>query len=168
MSSVLGLKVRPSTASVLPATLPPQAAMILSAMRALRASLTRTTVSTIDERRLGLARGAHQRQAVLGEARAAKAGPGMQKLAADAAVEADAAGHVLDVGADRLAQIGDLVDEGDLGREKGVGGVFDQLGGLDVGEHDRRLDQIERPVERAQHRRAPARCRRRSPPGRAA
>ena len=55
----------------------------------------------------------------------------MQELAADAAVEADAAGDVLDIGADRLAQIGDLVDEGDLGREKGVGGVFDQLGGLE-------------------------------------
>ena len=55
----------------------------------------------------------------------------MQEFAADAAVEADAAGDVLDIGADRLAQIGDLVDEGDLGREKGVGRVFDQLGGFD-------------------------------------
>src|SRR5438552_3461670 len=47
MSSVLGLKVRPSTARVLPARLPPQAAMILSAIRRLRAWLTSTTVSTI-------------------------------------------------------------------------------------------------------------------------
>ena len=45
----------------------------------------------------------------------------MQELAADAAVEADAARHVLHVGADLLAQVGDLVDEGDLGREEGVG-----------------------------------------------
>ena len=36
------------------------------------------------------------------------------------------------------AQIGDLVDEGDLGGEKGVGRVFDQLGGAPVGEQDRR------------------------------
>jgi hypothetical protein len=29
--------------------------------------------------------------------------------------------------------IGDLVDEGDLGGEEGVGGVFDQLGGAPRG-----------------------------------
>jgi UDP-glucose-4-epimerase GalE len=75
----------------------------------------------------------------------------MQKLAADAAVEPDAAGDILDVGAQSLAQIGDLVDEGDLSGEKGVGRVFDQSGGDDVGEQHRRLDQIERPVELAQH-----------------
>jgi hypothetical protein len=79
----------------------------------------------------------------------------MEKLAADAAVEPDAAGDVLDIAAQRLAQIGDLVDEGDLGGEKGVGRVFDQLGGGDIGEQHRRLDQIERPVELAQHRTRP-------------
>ena len=47
MSSVLGLKVRPSTAMVLPRTLPPQAAMTLRAMARLRWSLTETTVSTM-------------------------------------------------------------------------------------------------------------------------
>ena len=51
----------------------------------------------------------------------------MQELRADAVVEADAAGHVLHVGAHLLAQIRDLVDEGDLGGEEGVGGVFRQL-----------------------------------------
>ena len=126
--------------------------MILSAMRSLRASLTRTTVSTIASGASASLRGAHQRAAVLGKARAAKARPGMQKLAADAAVEADALGHVLDIGADPLAQIGDLVDERDLGREKGVGRVFDQFRGLDVGEQHRRFEQIERTVERPHHR----------------
>ena len=84
----------------------------------------------IDDRQrpLGDLGGADQRLAILREARPAEAGAGMQELAADPAVEADAAGDVLHIGADRLAQIGDLVDEGDLGREKGVGGVFDQLG----------------------------------------
>ena len=47
MSSVFGLKVRPSTASVLPATEPPQWATILAAIRFLRAVLTATTDSTI-------------------------------------------------------------------------------------------------------------------------
>ena len=149
MSSVLGLKVSPKTASVLPARLPPQAAAILSAIRLLRASLTRSTVSTIARSASGLARSAHQCLAVLGETRTAKTGAGVQKLAADAAIESDAAGDVLNIGAQRLAQIGDLVDEGYLGREKGVGRVFDQLGGLYVGEQHRRLDQIERPVELA-------------------
>jgi hypothetical protein len=40
-------------------------------------------------------------------------------------VEPDAAGNVLNIGVDRLAQIGDLVDERDLRREEGVGGIFD-------------------------------------------
>jgi hypothetical protein len=44
----------------------------------------------------------------------------MQKLAADAAVETDAAGDVLDVRADPLAQIGDLVDKGDLVARKAL------------------------------------------------
>jgi hypothetical protein len=35
---------------------------------------------------------------------------------------------LLDIGADLLAQVGDLVDEGDLHREEGVAGIFDQLG----------------------------------------
>ena len=47
ISSVFGLKVRPSTAIVLPATEPPHAAITFSAIRVLRASLTSTTASTI-------------------------------------------------------------------------------------------------------------------------
>ena len=50
-----------------------------------------------------------------------------------------------DVGADLLADVGDLVDEGDLGREEGVRGELDHLGGGDVGAHDL---AAERPVER--------------------
>ncbi len=46
MSSVLGLKVRPSRPTVLPAASPPSAATILSAIFSLRASLTSTVVST--------------------------------------------------------------------------------------------------------------------------
>ena len=46
MSSVLGLKVRPRMPTRLPLASPPSAAMILSAMERLRASLTWTVVST--------------------------------------------------------------------------------------------------------------------------
>ena len=75
----------------------------------------------------------------------------MQELRADAVVEPDAARDLLHVGADFFGEIGDLVDEGDLGGEKRVGGVFDQLGGAPVGEHDRRAVEIERPIELAHH-----------------
>ena len=167
MSSVLGLKVRPSTPIVRPGTEPPQKSMTL-----LRHPLLARVVHLdhlLDDglRRIGLARGVGQRQRILGKARAAEARPGMQELAADAAVEPDAARHVVHVGADLLAQIGDLVDEGDLGREEGVAGVLGDLGRLDVGEHHRRLDQVERPVDRPTSRRARARSRRRSRRGRA-
>ena len=47
MSSVFGLKVRPSTAMVLPWTVPPQARMTRAAIRSLRVSFTLTVVSTM-------------------------------------------------------------------------------------------------------------------------
>ena len=100
-------------------------------MRRLRPSLTRDHGLDDAQGRVVLLAGAQERQRVLGEAGAAIAGPGMQELAADAAVEAHAARHLLHVGADPLAQVGDLVDEGDLGREEAVGGVLDQLGRLE-------------------------------------
>ncbi len=67
----------------------------------------------------------------------------MQEFAADAIVEADAARHVLHIGADLLGKIGDLVDEGDLGRKKCIGGIFDQFGRPSLGHHDRRAIEIE-------------------------
>ena len=60
----------------------------------------------------------------------------MQEFAADAVVEADAAGNLLDVAADLLAQIGDLVDEGDLGGEERVRSIFDEFGGAPGGEEN--------------------------------
>ena len=51
----------------------------------------------------------------------------MQELAADALVQAHAAGDLLHVGAHRLAQVRHLVDEGDLHRQEGVGGVLDEF-----------------------------------------
>src|SRR5262245_17468612 len=108
MSSVLGLKVRPSAATVLPATLPPQAARLAGIIDG---------DDGLDDAhgRLNLLGGAHQRLGILREAGAAEARTRVQELAADAAIEADAAGDVVHVGADLLADVGDLVDEGDLG-----------------------------------------------------
>ena len=62
----------------------------------------------------------------------------MQEFLADPVVEADPARDLLHVGADLLGEIGDLVDEGDLRRKKGVGGIFRQLGAAAVGIDDRR------------------------------
>ena len=75
----------------------------------------------------------------------------MQKFTADAVVEPHAARHLLHVGADRFAQVGDFVDEGDLGGEEGIGGVFDQLGGTPADIDDRRRVQIKRPVDLRKH-----------------
>ncbi len=92
-----------------------------------------------------------QRAGVLWKAGAAEAGTGMQEFRADAVVEPDAARDLLHVGADLFGEIGDLVDEGDLGREERIRGVFDQLGGAPLGEHQRRLVQRQRPVDVAEH-----------------
>ena len=75
----------------------------------------------------------------------------MEELGADAIVEPDAARDVLDVGVDRLAQVGHLVDEADLRREEGVGGIFGQLGRAPAGEQHRRPVEEQRPVDFAQH-----------------
>ena len=79
--------------------------------------------------------------------------PGLQELRADALVEAHPARDLDDVGAGLLADVGDLVDERDLGRQEGVGGELDHLGAGDVGAHERRVqrrveldDRVARPV----------------------
>ena len=58
----------------------------------------------------GLA-GRGQRVRILGEARAAIAQPGAEKVAADAGIRAHALDHLGDVRAGGLAQVGDAVDE---------------------------------------------------------
>ncbi len=87
-------------------------------------------------------RGLDQRQCVLGEAGAAISRPGMQELRPDAAVQPDAAGDVLHIGTDFLAEIGNLVDEGDLHRQEGVAGIFDQFRSAACREHERRLVEM--------------------------
>ena len=64
----------------------------------------------------------------------------MQELTSDATVQPHSPGHVVNVGAHLLAEIGDLVDIGYLGGEKGVGGVFDELRGLAASEQNRRFN----------------------------
>ena len=61
-----------------------------------------------------------------------------------ARVEAHAARDEIDVRADLLADVRDLVDERDLGREERIGGVLDHLGRGHVRDQ---LGAAERPVE---------------------
>jgi hypothetical protein len=151
MSSVLGLKVSPSTAMVLPRRLPPSAAATLRAIPRFLASFTAATISTMRSGASASCAVLMSATVSLGKARAAEARSGMEELAADAVVEADAARDLLDVAADLLAEIGDLIDEGDLGAEEGVGGVFDEVGRTPGGVEHRRLVEIGRPVELRHH-----------------
>jgi hypothetical protein len=62
----------------------------------------------------------------------AEADAGLQELAADAVVQAHALRDLDDVGAGLLADVRDLVDEGDLRREERVRGELHHLGARDV------------------------------------
>ena len=75
----------------------------------------------------------------------------MQEFRADPPVEPDTARDLVNVGADLLAQVRNLVDEGDLGRQEGVGGILDQFGCFPAREKDRGLDQVQGPVQFAHH-----------------
>ncbi|MCY1172163.1 hypothetical protein D9M73_122940 [compost metagenome] len=103
------------------------------------------------DRRLVILRRLEQSKRVLGEARAAIAGSGMQEFGADPIIEADAARNVLNVCTDGLAQVRDLVYEGDLCREKRIRCIFDQLGRAAPGEQNRALVQIKRTIDIAHH-----------------
>jgi len=84
---------------------------------------------------------------ILGEAGAAVAGTGMEEFGANPAVHAHGFCDGLNVGADGLADVGDLVDEGDLGGQEGVAGIFDQFGSFDVGKDEGCFDEIEGAVD---------------------
>src|ERR1044071_9690909 len=71
----------------------------------------------------------------------------MKELTADAVVHSHAASDIVDVTSYRVAEVGDLVNKGDLCRQECVGGVFDQLGCFKRSDNDRRFNQIKRAVE---------------------
>ena len=81
--------------------------------------------------------GMDERLHVLGEAGSAVADAGIDELIADAVIRTDARTHVAHVRADLLAQRGDFVDEGNLGRQHAVSGVFGHFRAADT--HDDEL-----------------------------
>ena len=128
MSSVSALKVSPSTAMVRAADAAAAGGDDLARHGALALVVDGDDGLDRADRHAEIEAGLQQRQQVLGKAGAAVAGTGVEELRADAVVEADAVRHLLHVGAGLLAQVGDLVDEGDLGGQEGVGGILDELG----------------------------------------
>ena len=63
-------------------------------------------------------------------------------MTADARVEAHALRDLEHVGAGLLADVGDLVDERDLGGQEGVGRELDHLGARDVGADERGVERL--------------------------
>ncbi len=91
--------------------------------------------------------GLDQGHGVLWKAGPAEPRPGMQEFGADAVIQTDPARDFLDIGADFLGEIGDLVDKGHFGRQKGIGRIFGQLRSAAIGIEDRRRIQVKRPVD---------------------
>src|SRR5271169_1064260 len=104
------------------------------------------------DRRAMVLRRLDQRLRVLWKAGPAVTGTRVKKLSADPVVESDAARDILYVRPDHFAEIGDLVDKADLRRQKGVGGVFREFGSAPIGDQERRLIEVKRPINLAHHR----------------
>ena len=85
--------------------------------------------------------GLEQCERVLGKAATAITGAGIEEFAADPLVEAHAASHLLHISARPFAEIGDFVDECDLGRQKSIAGIFGEFGRTTVHFEDRRFVQ---------------------------
>ena len=74
---------------------------------------------------------------VLGKAGTSETDPRLQEGVPDPGVHPHPPGHRPDIGPDLLTEAGDLVDEGDLGGQKGVGGILDHLGAAPVHQQHR-------------------------------
>ncbi len=79
---------------------------------------------------------------VSGQTAPAVADAGAEEVAPEPVVEANALRHLDDVGADRLADVCDLVDERDPGHQERVRRELDHLRGRDVGHDDRGVDAL--------------------------
>src|SRR5690606_27275190 len=75
----------------------------------------------------GALAGLEQRHGVLGKTRSAVSGPGLLAARPSPPVEADHLGYVAHVGADFFAEVGDLIDETDLGREECIGRILSEF-----------------------------------------
>ena len=77
---------------------------------------------------------------VLREATTAIANAWPQEALTDARVHTHPARHLLNIGTDAFADVGNLVDEGDLRRQKCVRGQLDHLGRRNIGRQNRSVE----------------------------
>src|ERR1700691_5788308 len=114
-SSVLGLKESPRTATVLPRSEPENMFATLRAMARFRISFAAAIASTM-RRDISWSWPVLIRARIfLGKQGPPEARSAMKNFSADTMVQADAVSHLLNICAHFLAQIGDFVDESDLG-----------------------------------------------------
>jgi hypothetical protein len=91
-----------------------------------------------------------KRPNVLRKARSSVARTGIEELVADARVRADALSHVLDVCAEHLGQVGELVHERYARGQHSVRRVFGKLGRAHVHDEQPLMAALERRVDRSQ------------------
>ena len=94
-----------------------------------------------------LTTGVYQRLNVFGEATSAVAATCVEKLVADAHVRANAFAYHIDIGADQLAEVGNVVHKRDASCEHGVSGIFSHLGGCNVHKNYAEIVEQERTIE---------------------
>ena len=75
----------------------------------------------------------------------------MEEFTPNPPIKAHTARHIMHIRTDFFTKIGDFIDEGDLGREEGIGGVFNQLRRFQRCRQYGRFNQIERAIEPLQH-----------------
>ena len=139
MSSVFGLKATPSRATLLA----PEAAEVLLQLPDHAPLLELVDLDHRVQKLEVVARVGRQllqRKRILREAAAAVADPRAKEARADPPIETDAFGDADDIGAGRLADVRDLVDEADPRHQRRVRGQLDHLGRGDVAVHDGRVD----------------------------
>ena len=96
---------------------------------------------------------------ILGKARSAVTQTSVEEERTNAFIIAHPHGNLLNISTEFFTDVGDLVDEGDFCRQKGVRSVLDHLGGAQVGDHDRCAQRevklgyflSSRRIQRAQH-----------------
>ena len=139
-SSVRALNVRPHTAITLPATSPPAAAWILSVTRSNCSSLTATTPSRRSKSYPASAAILSSARVSLGKQLPPQPGPGRRNSWPMRLSYPRPEHDVVDVGPDSFADRRDGVDERQLRRQEGVGGVLERLRRRRVGDDHRRRD----------------------------
>ncbi len=98
-----------------------------------------------------LATGSDQGLHILGEAGAAVANAGVDEFGADAGVAADAFSDLIDIRPHDFAEVGNIVHEGNLGRQHGIGRILGHLGGGNIHEEHGVTVQRKGLVEAGQH-----------------